>query len=697
MEKVTKITMFRNKSEDGDKAMSTADIQSFIDRIKYDTREAYILKYRGAYNYLDDKERWINLWRIPRVCITSEFRKKADGRCEWMAYNGLSVVKVDNLNGVREVDVVKRQAAVFPQVLTAFMGCDGHSAVIITKSTLPNGNLPNDEQKAKLFCAQAYATSVRCLKPALSYPISIEPPVLDQTILMPLDETPYVNPHPAPFIIEQPTEGMVKELLEKDDPENRLERLPASAETFVTFNEVFNAAFVKALQKLPEWRDGEVRDEDMISQVAKMCCKAGLPEEEAYVRIQGRFKGMSETEVRGLIGIEYMTNIKGYPGRVMGRRQLVAMQLPKFLERRYEIRYNEVMQMTEFRRRRALQFMFDELTARDVNSIHHEVCLAGINASQSEVDKLIHSNMTKRYNPIDEYFRTLPKWDGKDRITEVAQMVPTNNPYWERLFYRWFLSMVSHWLVDDNMHANATAPILIGAQGYRKSTFCRQLLPPELTEYFTDSIDFRSDIEAERMLGRFLLVNIDEFDQLSEKEFAFVKHLFQKPVTNMRRMFSETIGTQRRYASFIGTSNHHEILGDPTGNRRYICVEVTEPIHSEKSIDYGQLYAQAVYLVEHGERSWLNDEDEALIRQVNDAFCVETPIETVFLSMFEMPKDGDDGEWMRPTEIIDVLATSRSFDKRDAGNLRKLGRALMKLDIMTRRDREGKMYFVRRK
>lgn len=342
-----------------------------------------------------------------------------------------------------------------------------------------------------------------------------------------------------------------------------------------------------------------------------------------------------------------------------------------------------------------MHFMYNELTERDINSIHHEVCLAGINASESEVDKLLHSNFIKKYNPIDEYLWHLPKWDGKDRITEVARMVPTNNPHWERLFYRWFLSMVSHWMVDDNMHANATAPILIGAQGYRKSTFCRQLLPPELTQYFTDSIDFRSDIEAERMLGRFLLVNIDEFDQLSEKQFAFVKHLFQKPVTNMRRMFSETIGTQRRYASFIGTSNHHEILRDPTGNRRYICVEVTAPIHCEQSIDYAQLYAQAVHLIERGERSWLNDEDEALIRSVNEEFCVETPLESVFLSMFEIPQKEGEGQWMRPTEIIDVLATSRSFDRKDAGNLRKLGKALMKLNIKTQRDRGGKMYYVK--
>ncbi len=690
-----KFTLFRKKTEKGEFALSISDFQAFTERIKKDVRRNYITQYREDYNYLEHKDWWENYWRIPRVCLTSELKTKGEKRCQWIAYNGISVVIVDNLNGKQEVETIKRQSALFPQVLASFMGCDGHSAIILTVSSLPNGTLPRKEQDAKLFCAQAYATSVRSLSPTLSYDIHILPPLLDQTILMPLDENPYINPHPAPYIIEQPKEGDLKDLLEHGDSENRLERLPATPETFVTFNELFNAAFARAIQKVPGWQGCEASDEEFILVLAELCQKGGMPEEETFVRIERHFHHISETELRGAVQIAYTeAKVKGHPSRVMGRRQLVATQLPKFLEKRFEIRFNEVMQMTEFRRRRAMDFMFKELGNRDINTIHHEACLAGINTSSNEVDELIHSNFVKKYNPIEDYLYSLPEWDGKDRITEVARMVPTSNPYWERLFCRWFLSVVYHWLTDDNMHANATAPILIGAQGFRKSTFCRQLLPPELSEYFTDSIDFRSDIEAERMLSRFLLVNIDEFDQLSEKQFAFVKHLFQKPATNIRRMYSETIGRQRRYASFIGTSNHHEILRDPTGNRRYICVEVTEPIHTEQSIEYSQLYAQAVYLIHRGERCWLNDEDEALIRETNEGFNIETPLESVLLSMFEIPAEGSDGTWYRSTEIMDILSSSRSFNKNDRGNLKKLGKIMTKLNVKKERDKQGNKYFL---
>ena len=76
------------------------------------------------------------------------------------------------------------------------------------------------------------------------------------------------------------------------------------------------------------------------------------------------------------------------------------------------------------------------------------------------------------------------------------------------------------------------APLLVGAQGYRKSTFCRILLQPELRFGYTDSIDFKSKQDAERSLGRFFLINIDEFDQISVSQQGFLKHLLQKPVAN---------------------------------------------------------------------------------------------------------------------------------------------------------------------
>ncbi len=75
--------------------------------------------------------------------------------------------------------------------------------------------------------------------------------------------------------------------------------------------------------------------------------------------------------------------------------------------------------------------------------------------------------------------------------------------------------------------------------------------------------------EAERYLGRFFLINIDEFDQINVSQQGFLKHLLQKPVANLRKPHGNTIREMRRYASFIGTSNQKDLLADPSGSRRF--------------------------------------------------------------------------------------------------------------------------------
>lgn len=147
---------------------------------------------------------------------------------------------------------------------------------------------------------------------------------------------------------------------------------------------------------------------------------------------------------------------------------------------------------------------------------------------------------------------------------------------------------------------------------------------------YADSLDFSSKQEAERALGRFFLINLDEFDQITMNQQGFLKHLLQKPVANLRKPYGTSVRELRRYASFIGTSNQKDLLTDPTGSRRFICIEVTAPIDTHVTIDYRQLYAQAMTLLYQQERYWLNDEDEAVLRQSNSEFEQISPLEHLF-------------------------------------------------------------------
>ena len=57
-----------------------------------------------------------------------------------------------------------------------------------------------------------------------------------------------------------------------------------------------------------------------------------------------------------------------------------------------------------------------------------------------------------------------------------------------------------------------------------------------------------------------------------------------------RRPYGTSVVEMRRYASFIATSNHKDLLTDPSGSRRFICIEVKGVIDTSRPIDYDQLY-----------------------------------------------------------------------------------------------------------
>ena len=109
---------------------------------------------------------------------------------------------------------------------------------------------------------------------------------------------------------------------------------------------------------------------------------------------------------------------------------------------------------------------------------------------------------------------------------------------------------------------------------------------------------------------------MDEFDLNRVSQQAFLKHILQKPVVNVRRPHGTATQEMRRYASFIGTSNHKDLLTDTSGSRRYIVINVTGPIDCSP-IDYEQLYAQAMHDLYRGERYWFNTEDENVMTENN--------------------------------------------------------------------------------
>ena len=428
--------------------------------------------------------------------------------------------------------------------------------------------------------------------------------------------------------------------------------------------------------------------------LAEHCFKAGIPEEEAVRQTLIHYYREEDEQVIRLELHNLYQECKGFGKKSsISREQETAFLLEEFMNRRYELRYNTVLDDLEYRQRDSIHFHFKPVDKRVRNSISICALKEGISAWDRDVDRFLNSEYVPLYNPVEEYLYEVGRWDGKDRIRALAGLVPCDNPHWQELFYRWFLSMVAHWRGVDRQHGNNTSPLLVGPQGFRKSTFCRIILPPELRFGYTDSIDFKSKQEAERYLGRFFLINIDEFDQINVSQQGFLKHLLQKPVANLRKPYGNTIREMRRYASFIGTSNQKDLLTDPSGSRRFICIEVTGPINTNVTINYKQLYAQAMDAIYKGERYWLNEDDEQILKETNREFEQVSPLEQLFHCYFSPVAEEEDGEWLTSMQILSYLQT-KTRDKLAINKVAQFGRTLQKLNIPCRKSYRGTLYHL---
>lgn len=368
-------------------------------------------------------------------------------------------------------------------------------------------------------------------------------------------------------------------------------------------------------------------------------------------------------------------------------------QTEAFMKHRYEFRYNTLKEDVEYREKQLPGIRFSTLDELSLNSISLNALAENIPLWDRDVKRYIFSDRIPRYSPIKQYMAELPTWDGTDHIRRLADTLPCNDPAWRDRFYIWFLSMVAHWNGLDEMHANSTSPLLVGRQGCGKSTWCRNLLPPELREYYTDSIDFSNKRDAELLLGRFALINIDEFDSVSPSHQAFLKHILQKPVINARRPYKRSIQPMKRYASFIATSNNTDLLSDPTGSRRFICIELNGNIAHNLPVNHAQLYAQAATALRDNERYWFTPEEEGAIIRSNQQFQ-QVPIEEqLFFQYFRIPEAGETCELLPAAEILRRIE-QHSKIKTGVRNMALFGRILLKNNVVKKHTRTGNYYHV---
>ena len=380
------------------------------------------------------------------------------------------------------------------------------------------------------------------------------------------------------------------------------------------------------------------------------------------------------------------------------RENIVNMM--QLLESRYDFRYNTVMKFVEYMPKDKGWYGYQPVDPRVQKRMTLEVQLADIRVSIKDVRNFLESDYIKNYNPIDEYlFQCYDKWDGKDHIRALARTVPTANPHWADWFYTWFLGMVDQWRgYSHRQYGNSVAPLLISKQGYNKSTFCRRLLPPELQWGYSDNLILSEKRQVYQAMAQFMVINLDEFNQISPQvQQGFLKNLIQLPTLKYKPPYGSHVMEFPRLASFIATSNMKDILSDPSGNRRFIGVELTGPIDVSVRPNYQQLFAQALSALNNGEKSYFDAQQVKLIMKSNSQFEIIQPIDQYFLLYFELVEDEKEGDYLTAAEIFDYLKKQIGSSLK-VNSLMGFGRKLANMsELKHKRFADGMKYLVKKK
>lgn len=631
--------------------------------------------------------------RIPRLCFAAQYRRM-NGSRQLLRRNALVLLEIDGLADYATAVNMRNAAARQPYTLMAFIGANGHSVEIVCHISQMDGSVPTDDGGFHRLVSEGYKRLHYVYSSQLGVSIPLLAPVDDAMCLMSADAGAYYEPHAVVFTVDMERESAAYVGASRDVDGGEESPLPGKTPDEAR-RYIFYSCWDAVLRSGLDASDPYYA-EQAVAMLARYCCRSGLPEQMCVERAS-LIDGINADRdlVTMLFRQAYAAGQKRVsPTAHVPMPALTAMQMDHFFSKRYRLRRNELTGVVEYKPLGSYDTDYRPVTKEVINTMAFLAQREGIRVWARDVKERVNSMLVDTFNPIGDYLAALPRWDGRDRLTAFAARVPTSTPQWTELLAVWMRSMVAHWMGLDRLHGNSLVPLLVGGQGCGKSSFTKIILPEALRPYYNDRIDFRNDNTLMQGLSAFALINIDEFDRYSDRRQPLMKYIISKGEVTAMKAYRSTFSTERRYASFIATTNNPHTLADPTGSRRFICAAVTGRIDFTSPVDYQQLYAQLVDEVRGGLPYYLDAAAERRLMDENRRFFRHADIDSILSSLFRLPLSAETAQELTASEIASIVR--REYPKLPPSKLyvKEVGRRLSAMGFEGRHTRRGTCYSV---
>ncbi|QHV97555.1 VapE domain-containing protein [Spirosoma endbachense] len=361
-----------------------------------------------------------------------------------------------------------------------------------------------------------------------------------------------------------------------------------------------------------------------------------------------------------------------------------------YLENKYDFRFNTVSIDLEYKPKQ-------ETDWKTLNPADLEVELLreGFTGFDKQLAALLKSSFVPRFDPILEYFESLPPWDNKtDYIGILANYVrTTDQEFYLRQFKKMLVRMVAQGLnaIAFNKHCFT----FYSNQNDGKTYFFENLLQGTgLAEYSKKNIEFEGK-DSKRSLAENFMINLDELAGLSKQDVNRAKAFFSESQIKLRLPYDKKDSIMSRRASFVGSTNQREFLVDETGNVRWIVFEVLSINHDNggpngyRAVDINKVWAQAYFLFQNDYPVQL-DKDEIAHSENNNARYGRDSVEYQMLLQYFTPVAKEQGgTFYQPYKLVERLTQLASNTVRLTSE--NMGRALKKMGVEKAQTRIGQL------
>lgn len=236
----------------------------------------------------------------------------------------------------------------------------------------------------------------------------------------------------------------------------------------------------------------------------------------------------------------------------------------------------------------------------------------GIVGSLKIDDSLALEFEKQSFHPVLDYLEEL-FWDGQKRVDTllIDYFGAEDNQYTREAVRKTLVAAVAR--VKRPGIKFDLVLTLVGAQGTGKSTFANKLGQ----SWFSDTFMTVNGKDAFEQLQGSWIIEMAELAGIKKAEAEAVKHYISKQEDKFRPAYARTSETFPRQCIFIATTNNRDFLRDPSGNRRFMPIDIkhSKDYLSIWDIDQDtidQIWAEAVEIYEIGEKLFLSDGAEAI-------------------------------------------------------------------------------------